>query len=52
MTFKTPECPTGRDIILIANDMTFKIGSFGPQEDMLFKVLEFFSFSFSSSSNL
>ncbi|KAK3798057.1 hypothetical protein RRG08_034617 [Elysia crispata] len=37
MTLKTPECPTGRDIILIANDMTFKIGSFGPQEDMLFK---------------
>ncbi|XP_059157454.1 acetyl-CoA carboxylase-like isoform X2 [Physella acuta] len=37
LTIKTPEIPTGRDIILIANDMTFKIGSFGPQEDLLFK---------------
>ncbi|BFZ10005.1 hypothetical protein BsWGS_13044 [Bradybaena similaris] len=34
---KTPEFPAGREIILIANDMTFKIGSFGPSEDMLFK---------------
>ena len=37
VTLKTPEIPAGRDIILIANDMTFKIGSFGPLEDMLFK---------------
>ncbi|XP_064618157.1 acetyl-CoA carboxylase-like isoform X2 [Liolophura sinensis] len=37
MTFKTPEFPEGRDIIVIANDITFKIGSFGPQEDLLFK---------------
>lgn len=39
ITLKTPEFPAGRDIILIANDMTFKIGSFGPLEDMLFKVM-------------
>ena len=38
MTMKTPECPDGRDIVVIANDMTHKIGSFGPQEDLLFKV--------------
>lgn len=37
MTLRTPEVPTGRDIVVIANDMTFKIGSFGPQEDLLFK---------------
>ncbi|XP_076466128.1 acetyl-CoA carboxylase-like isoform X2 [Babylonia areolata] len=37
MTLKTPEFPEGRDIIVIANDMTYKIGSFGPQEDLLFK---------------
>ncbi|XP_055889242.1 acetyl-CoA carboxylase-like isoform X3 [Biomphalaria glabrata] len=37
MTIKTPEFPEGRDLILIANDMTFKIGSFGPLEDLLFK---------------
>ena len=38
MTLKTPEYPAGRDIVVIANDITFKIGSFGTQEDLLFKV--------------
>jgi len=38
MTLKTPEYPAGRDIIVIANDITFRIGSFGVQEDLLFKV--------------
>lgn len=38
MTLKTPEFPDGRDIVVIANDMTNKIGSFGPQEDLLFKA--------------
>lgn len=37
MTLKTPEFPDGRDIVLIANDMTHRIGSFGPEEDLLFK---------------
>jgi biotin carboxylase/acetyl-CoA carboxylase carboxyltransferase component/biotin carboxyl carrier protein len=32
----TPECPTGREIIIIANDITFRSGSFGPEEDNLF----------------
>ncbi|XP_033740192.1 acetyl-CoA carboxylase-like isoform X1 [Pecten maximus] len=37
VTLKTPEYPNGRDIIIIANDITHKIGSFGPKEDLLFK---------------
>ncbi|XP_066551671.1 acetyl-CoA carboxylase 1 isoform X9 [Amia ocellicauda] len=37
MTLKTPEYPAGRDIIVISNDITHKIGSFGPQEDVLFQ---------------
>ncbi|KAM9329623.1 acetyl-CoA carboxylase 2 isoform 2-T2 [Gastrophryne carolinensis] len=36
MRLKTPEYPQGRDIIVICNDITYKIGSFGPQEDLLF----------------
>lgn len=32
----TPEYPKGRQIILIANDITFQIGSFGVKEDNLF----------------
>lgn len=33
----TPEFPDGRDIIVIANDLTCFIGSFGPKEDMVFQ---------------
>ncbi|XP_067263608.1 acetyl-CoA carboxylase 1 isoform X5 [Chanodichthys erythropterus] len=36
MTLRTPEYPAGREIIVISNDITHKIGSFGPQEDVLF----------------
>lgn len=36
MTLRTPECPEGRPIIVIANDMSFQIGSFGVPEDRLF----------------
>lgn len=36
MTLKTPEYPEGRDIIVIGNDITYRIGSFGPREDLLF----------------
>lgn len=32
----TPEYPEGREMILIANDLTYLIGSFGPKEDILF----------------
>ncbi|XP_031712887.1 acetyl-CoA carboxylase 1 isoform X3 [Anarrhichthys ocellatus] len=36
MTLRTPEYPAGREIIVISNDITHNIGSFGPQEDILF----------------
>jgi len=36
MTMLTPEYPQGREVIVIANDMTFMIGSFGVREDKLF----------------
>ncbi|KAG7295683.1 hypothetical protein JYU34_021966 [Plutella xylostella] len=36
ITMYTPECPDGRDIVLIANDLTHYMGSFGPQEDWLY----------------
>jgi len=36
MTLTTPEYPEGRDIIVISNDVTFLIGSFGIREDILF----------------
>ncbi|KAL8948361.1 MAG: hypothetical protein Q9222_005445 [Ikaeria aurantiellina] len=35
-TAKTPEYPKGRRFIIVANDITFKIGSFGPTEDKFF----------------
>lgn len=35
-TLQTPEYPDGRQIIVIANDITHKIGSFGPVEDQFF----------------
>jgi acetyl-CoA carboxylase/biotin carboxylase 1 len=35
-TLCTPEYPEGRDLIVIANDITVQAGSFGPQEDYLF----------------
>ncbi|CAN7995548.1 unnamed protein product [Ixodes hexagonus] len=36
MTLVTPEYPEGRDVIVIANDITYLLGTFGPQEDILF----------------
>ncbi|KAI8980307.1 acetyl-CoA carboxylase [Pilobolus umbonatus] len=36
ITLRTPEYPSGRRIIAIANDITFKIGSFGVAEDFYF----------------
>ncbi|XP_050664997.1 acetyl-CoA carboxylase isoform X2 [Leptidea sinapis] len=36
LTLFTPEYPEGRDIVLIANDLTYYMGSFGPQEDWVF----------------
>lgn len=36
ITAKTPEYPRGRKFVVVANDITFKIGSFGPKEDEFF----------------
>ncbi|KAJ2758291.1 acetyl-coenzyme-A carboxylase, partial [Coemansia nantahalensis] len=36
VTMYPPEAPAGRNIVVIANDITFKIGSFGVEEDKLF----------------
>ncbi|KAK6460286.1 acetyl-coenzyme-A carboxylase [Scheffersomyces coipomensis] len=36
VTAKTPEYPRGRQFIIVANDITHKIGSFGPDEDKYF----------------
>ncbi|KAI0480066.1 acetyl-CoA carboxylase [Xylariaceae sp. FL0804] len=33
---RTPEYPKGRKFVVVANDITFKIGSFGPKEDHFF----------------
>jgi acetyl-CoA carboxylase/biotin carboxylase 1 len=33
---RTPEYPRGRKFVLIANDITYQIGSFGPKEDNFF----------------
>ncbi|KAK3953879.1 acetyl-CoA carboxylase [Pseudoneurospora amorphoporcata] len=33
---RTPEYPSGRKFIVVANDITFNIGSFGPKEDNFF----------------
>jgi acetyl-CoA carboxylase/biotin carboxylase 1 len=36
VTARTPEYPRGRKFVIVANDITFKIGSFGPREDLFF----------------
>ncbi|TPP63506.1 Acetyl-CoA carboxylase 2 [Fasciola gigantica] len=36
MLLRTPDTPTGREVIVIANDATHKAGSFGPAEDLTF----------------
>jgi len=35
-TMKTPEYPKGRRVVVISNDITYQIGSFGPIEDEYF----------------
>ena len=35
---KTPEYPKGREIIVIANDISHQLGTFGPKEDLMFKL--------------
>lgn len=36
---KTPEFPNGRQVVVVANDITYKIGSFGPVEDQFFYLV-------------
>ena len=36
---RTPEYPMGRRVVVVANDITFKIGSFGPVEDQFFYLV-------------
>ncbi|XP_077213206.1 acetyl-CoA carboxylase 1-like isoform X2 [Tasmannia lanceolata] len=36
MEMSTPELPDGRNFLVVANDVTFKAGSFGPREDAFF----------------
>ena len=38
MELITPEYPNGREIMVVANDLTHMIGSFAPPEDMLYNV--------------
>ncbi|CAG9465063.1 unnamed protein product [Pedinophyceae sp. YPF-701] len=37
MELKTPEYPSGRNLVVIANDITYQSGAFGPAEDAVFK---------------
>lgn len=38
-TLRTPEFPQGRKVVVVANDITYKIGSFGPVEDQFFYLV-------------
>ncbi|KAG2485379.1 hypothetical protein HYH03_015868 [Edaphochlamys debaryana] len=38
MTLRTPECPQGRSVIAVANDITWGSGSFSPAEDAVFRA--------------
>ncbi|KAH8832774.1 acetyl CoA carboxylase [Flagelloscypha sp. PMI_526] len=38
-TLRTPEYPDGRRVVVVANDITFEIGTFGPEEDQFFYLV-------------
>ncbi|CAK0731625.1 hypothetical protein CVIRNUC_000020 [Coccomyxa viridis] len=38
LTLRTPECPQGRKLVAVANDITFSSGSFGTKEDAVFRA--------------
>jgi len=38
LTLRTPECPAGRRVVAVANDITFNSGAFGPREDTAFRA--------------
>ena len=39
LTLKTPEWPHGRQIVAVANDITFGAGAFGPKEHAVFRAV-------------
>jgi acetyl-CoA carboxylase / biotin carboxylase 1 len=39
LEMSTPEFPNGRQIIVVANDITFRAGSLGPREDAFFAAV-------------
>merc|ERR1711871_1507740 len=42
MVYKSPECPEGREMVVICNDITHQAGSFGTKEDLVsFKASEY-----------
>mmetsp|Transcript_17848 Transcript_17848/g.40959 ORF Transcript_17848/g.40959 Transcript_17848/m.40959 type:complete len:2358 (-) Transcript_17848:336-7409(-) len=43
MELRTVEYPNGRQVVLIANDITHKAGSFGTREDVVFKLASEFA---------
>ena len=43
MILKTVEYPEGRQLVIISNDITFKAGSFGTREDVVFKMASEFA---------
>ncbi|TYZ66264.1 hypothetical protein PybrP1_008196 [[Pythium] brassicae (nom. inval.)] len=43
LTLYTPEYPQGREVVVIANDITFQAGSFGTREDRLFELASKFA---------
>jgi acetyl-CoA carboxylase/biotin carboxylase 1 len=38
LTLRTPECPAGRRLVAVANDITHNSGAFGPREDTAFRA--------------
>ncbi|CAM9461200.1 unnamed protein product, partial [Phaeothamnion confervicola] len=38
ITMRTPEYPEGREVVVVANDVTFQSGSFGVKEDEFFQA--------------
>ncbi|KAG2445384.1 hypothetical protein HXX76_000006 [Chlamydomonas incerta] len=38
LTLRTPECPQGRSVLAVANDITWGSGSFSPAEDAVFRA--------------
>ena len=42
-SMKTPEYPSGREVVFIANDVTVQSGSFGVKEDDFFEAASLFA---------